>query len=595
MAGKTLDIRDVVIDDRLGEEIANFWISWNQKRQTKINAWRELREYIYATDTSHTSADDENFWNNKTTIPALTRVRDNLHANYIAAMFPKTKWVMWEGASDDDDSKEKSESIENYIYWAMEHSGFIEEMEKLVYDFIDYGNVFPTVEWVDERIEDLGGNKVGYVGPRVRRINPLDLVMNPVAPSFKESPKIVRSLMTMGEARKVLDQLSGDKEEAEEIFNYMQGVRERVASHSGNLSELDHFLNIDGFDDFRGYLDSNYVEILTFYGDAYDYDNNEFLPNHVITVVDRHKVISKKLNPSMLGTPPIYHAGWRPRQDNLWAMGPLDNLVGMQFRIDHVENMKADVLDLIVAAPVKVKGDVQDFDYRPFEKIYVGDNGEVELMTPPYQVLQSNIEIDQYIQKMEEMAGAPKEALGIRTPGEKTAFEVQRLENAASRIFQSKIKLFEQQVVEPILNAMLELARRYMDPSTIRVFDSELKIATFLDLTAEDLTGNGRIVPVAARHFAEKAEKIQNLNNFFGGPMGQDPNIKVHFSGIKLAQLAEELLDLEPHNIVQEFIAITEQADAQRIANSNEEEVQVEAQTPAGLSPDDTSGGPPLA
>jgi hypothetical protein len=354
-------------------------------------------------------------------------------------------------------------------------------------------------------------------------------------------------------------------------------------------------LNIDGFDDFRGYLDSNYVEILTFYGDVYDYDNNEFLPNHVITVIDRHKVISKKVNPSMLGTPPIYHAGWRPRQDNLWAMGPLDNLVGMQFRIDHVENMKADVLDLIVAAPVKVKGDVQDFDYRPFEKIYVGDNGEVELMTPPYQVLQSNIEIDQYIQKMEEMAGAPKEALGIRTPGEKTAFEVQRLENAASRIFQSKIKLFEQQVVEPILNAMLELARRYMDPSTIRVFDSELKIATFLDLTAEDLTGNGRIVPVAARHFAEKAEKIQNLNNFFGGPMGQDPNIKVHFSGIKLAQLAEELLDLEPHNIVQEFIAITEQADAQRIANSNEEEVQVEAQTPAGLSPDDTSGGPPLA
>jgi len=50
--------------------------------------------------------------------------------------------------------------------------------------------------------------------------------------------------------------------------------------------------------------------------------------------------------------------------------------------------------------------------------------------------------------------------MGFRSPGEKTKYEVQRLENASARIFQNKINQFEEQIVEPLLNAMLELARR---------------------------------------------------------------------------------------------------------------------------------------
>jgi hypothetical protein len=41
-------------------------------------------------------------------------------------------------------------------------------------------------------------------------------------------------------------------------------------------------------------------------------------------------------------------------------MGPLDNLVGMQYRIDHLENLKADVFDLIAFPPLKIKGYVED-------------------------------------------------------------------------------------------------------------------------------------------------------------------------------------------------------------------------------------------
>src|SRR5690606_28773647 len=156
-------------------------------------------------------------------------------------------------------------------------------------------------------------------------------------------------------------------------------------------------------------------------------------------------------------------AGWRVRQDNLWAMGPLDNLVGMQYRLDHIENMKADVFDLVTFPPLKIKGIVNDFTWGPMEKIYVDADGDVELLSPNVQALQANVGRAAIEQRREERAGSPKEAMGFRTPREKTACEVQRLENAASRIFQNKTAQFEEQIIEPILNAMLVLAQNHLD------------------------------------------------------------------------------------------------------------------------------------
>jgi hypothetical protein len=194
--------------------------------------------------------------------------------------------------------------------------------------------------------------------------------------------------------------------------------------------------------------------------------------------------------------------------------------------------------------------------------------------------------------KMEEMAGAPKEAMGFRTPGEKTAYEVQRLENAASRIFQSKISQFEESFIEPLLNAMLELARRNISSlQTIRVWDDEFKLNDFQQLEASDITGAGRIRPIAARHFAEQAERIQNLNNFFGSAVGQDPAIKIHFSTIKTAKMFEEMLDVTDYELVMPYVRMAEQADAQRLANIQEEKILLEAQT-YGL---DTDGGQGMA
>ena len=134
---------------------------------------------------------------------------------------------------------------------------------------------------------------------------------------------------------------------------------------------------------------------------------------------------------------------------------------------------------------------------------------------------------------------------------------------------------------------MLELARRNMTSETIRIFDDELKIATFQNLSALDLSGNGRLRPVAARHFAEQAQMLQNLNGFFNSAIGQDQSIAQHFSSIKIAKLLESLIELEPWGVVQPYVKLSEQADAQRQMNIHEEEVAVEAGTPIGIQPED--------
>lgn len=589
MTGTVLDAYDILTEDALGCTIAKEWIKLNTFRNAKLLDWEEVRKYVYATDTTMTS-NSKLPWKNKTTIPKMCQIRDNLSANYMATCFPRRKWLTWVAASQDSNSLEKRLAIINYATHMIEHVAFKSEMNKLILDYIDYGNCFVTVDWQDYRQELPDKTQVGYIGPVPKRISPLDIVFNPTASSFYNTPKIVRSIVSLGEVKEMLTRMSTpeNEEEMQDLFKYLREIRNNARTPGVEVKSKDEHYRIEGFTSFQSYLSSDYCEILTFYGDIYDYEKDEFLRNHVITVVDRHKVIGKKPNPSFFGFPPIFHAGWRKRQDNLWAMGPLDNLVGMQYRVDHIENLKADAFDLITFPPLKVKGYVPDFEWGPMKKILMGDDGDVEMLAPPFQVLQANVEIENLQRLMEEMAGSPKEAMGFRSPGEKTKYEVQRLENAASRIFQNKTSQFEEGLVEPLLNAMLELARRNITSViSIPVFSDEFKMQTFLDLSVEDLTGAGRIKPIAARHFAEKAETVQNLTSFFGSALGMDEMIKQHFSAVKTAKLFEELLDIEDYELVQPYVRITEAAEAQDFMNVHQEQVAMKAQTPSGLSPDD--------
>jgi hypothetical protein len=586
VTGKVLELDQVLEPDRLAVRLTEKYIEWEGARAIAKTDWEEVRRYVYATDTTQTS-NSSLPWKNTTTVPKLCQIRDNLYSNYTATLFPQRKWLIWEANEQDANSVDKRDAITNYMSWAISQPSFKHEIDKCILDYIDFGNCFATVEWLDDRVEQLDYTQAGYVGPGIRRISPLDTVMNPTAEQYIKSPKFIRSIISMGELRELLQRMSNDdnREEYEELYKYLKDIRLRARTFEGDWAQKDALYAMDGFSSFREYLSSDYIEVLTFYGDWYDFEEDVFEKNRVITVVDRHKLINNKPNASYFGYPPIFHVPWRKRQDNLWGMGPLANLVGMQYRMDHIENMAADVWDLTRFPVQKVKGFVEDFTWQPGEKIYVTEEGDVDLVMPDINVLNADMKIERIERLMEEMAGAPREAMGFRTPGEKTKYEVQALENAASRVFQNKIKQFEEQFIEPLLNAMLELARRnFAGATVIKVFNDEFKTASFQTLSVEDITGIGRIKPVAARHFSEQANLVQNLTNLAGSALWQV--VAPHFSGVKASKLFENVFDVEEFGVFMPYVGISEQAEAQKIVQALQEQIHMAAGTATGQGED---------
>jgi len=585
MAGRTLDLSDVILTEPLANQIGQQYTIWEQDRSKQQAGWRELRNYIFATDTT-TTTNATLPWKNSTTLPKLCQIRDNLHANYMAALFPNDNWMKWLGSDKDAETQEKKSTIESYMENKTRMGGFITIMSQLVLDYIDYGNVFATTEYVDESIKDEATGEVipGFLGPRPVRISPNDIVFNPLASSFEKAPKIIRTVKSVGELKAdIQDHL--DQGYLEEALTLALENRTKITSlTSGDSVKAEAFM-IDGFGTALEYYSSDFIEILEFHGDLYDRETGDFFKNHIITVVDRTHVIRKVPNPSWKVGSGIRHTGWRQRPDNLYSMGPLENLVGIQYRIDHLENLKADVFDMVAYPVLKIRGEVEDFDYGPNERIYTSDEGDVTFMHPDVTALNADIQIQVLENRMEEYAGAPKQAMGIRTPGEKTAFEVQTLENAAGRIFQNKTSYFEETFVEKILNDMLEVSRRQMNQADlIRVMDDEMDVALFEKITKEDLTANGKLRPMGARHFAKQAQMFQNLNGFANSAMGQDPAINAHISGIGIAKAVEELLGFEKFGLVEKNIRVTEQAETQRSINSNQEQLLQEKATMEGLN-----------
>lgn len=574
MAGTTIDIDHFIDPHALATDITDRWTSWNNARQTKIEEWKELRNYIYATDT-RTTSNNKLPWTNSTTTPKLTQIADNLHANYFSALFPQQRWFKFEAHDNDSDLKNKRDVIQAYMENKIRQSDFENTVSKLINDYIQYGNCFATVDFSRDYTEyDDGERIVNYIGPKLVRISPFDICFNPLAPSFGDSPKVVRSILTLGEvARKVEETV--DNAYMKEILDKMLANRSSMSGQDVDTNKSQAF-TADGFATLSEYYESNYVELLTFYGDIYDSENGKFHKNRIITVVDRAYVFMNEQNPSWLGKASIFHAGWRERPDNLYAMGPLDNLVGMQYRIDHLENLKADVFDQIAYPIIKIRGDVEDFDFEPAARIYMGEEGDVGYLAPDATALNADFQIQTLENKMEMLAGAPREAMGIRSAGEKTAFEVQQLMTAAGRIFQHKTAHFERVFLEPILNAMLEAARRNMDiADTVRVLNDDSGLYFFEQITKEDIIANGKIVPMGARHYAERANRVQNLTQLYQLKLS-DPTMAAHLSGKEFARLLADELG-EP-KLFAENITVTEQLETQRIATEAEVQFEEEQQ-----------------
>ena len=579
MAGKVAEIRDLLDRDSMARTLAGLYNQWYIQRNSKEVEWRELRNYLFATDTTTTS-NSTLPWKNKTTVPKLTQIRDNLHANYLDALFPNDDWMKWEGYDLEGSTKDKRKAIQAYMSNKLRESGFRETISSLVYDYIDYGNAFGEVTYVDEHHTDLDSDEeiTTYRGPKLVRISPFDIVFNPTAPSFNDAPKFTRYVKSIGELKKDL-KYRPDLKYDEAIFNKVVKIRQSISSfRKEDVNKAEAFL-VDGFGSLQEYYQSGMVELLEFEGDYYNQATGELEENRVITIIDRSYILKNEVNPSWLGKDTKTHVGWRERPDNLYAMGPLDNLVGMQYRVDHLENLKADALDLTIHPPLKIKGDVEPFNWGPEETIHIPEDGDVTAMPPNPAAFQVNNEIASLLQVMEEMAGSPKESMGIRTPGEKTAFEVQQLQNAASRIFQHKVNRFEREFLEPVLNVMLEQSRHYIDTTELtRVMDDDLGVMDFLSITKEDLTARGKLRPIGARHYAMRAQLLQNILGVFNSPIGAI--IQPHISSKRIAEMVEEYMGFEKYDFIGEYVGLFEQGEQQKIVQQVQKQLQQEAQAP---------------
>lgn len=580
MAGKVAQIKDLIGRDNLARQLSSLYERWRTQRFEKEEEWKELRNYLFATDTRTTSNSNLG-WKNNTTIPKLTQIRDNLHANYMDALFPNDDWLRWEGYSQDDVNKKKRKTVEAYMKNKLRQNEFRQVISAALYDYIDYGNAFAEAIWVDEtHIDPVTGETLSsYTGPKALRVSPFDHVFNPTSATYKESPKFTRAVMGVGELMKQM-KTRPDLQFDESVFNKLTEIRRSISAfRREDVDKAEGFL-VDGFGTLQEYYQSGLIEIIDFEGDVYNDATGELLENRIVTIADRTHILRNIPNPSWIGRDTKVHVGWRNRPDNLYAMGPLDNLVGMQYRIDHLENLKADAMDLVVQPPLKIVGDVDPFTWAPFSVIHVPEDGDVvPLANNVGAIAGVNNEIASLLALMEEMAGAPKEAMGIRSPGEKTAFEVQQLQNAAGRIFQHKVNKFEVEFLEPLLNIMFELAKRNLNTADlIKVMDDDLGVVEFMNITKDDIIAKGKLRPIGARHYAARAQLMQNMVGIFNSPIGQ--MIAPHVSAKSLAGMVEEYMGFESFDFIRENAAIFEQAETQRLINQAQQTVETENATP---------------
>jgi len=579
MAGKVAELQVMFgeLSDSTGRGVAFLWDKWDNQREGWKAEKIEIHSYVTATDTGTTT--NQGQWKNSTTMPKLCQIRDNLHSNYLGAIFPNDNWLRWDSYDQASASKEVKQMITAYIRHKMEQCDLRNDVSTLLIDYIDYGNCYGESEWDfgRRRMDIQGREHTSYVGPRIRRISPLDIVFNPTAPTFEEAPKIVRYIKSVGEIKA----LAAKDPVWQTAYDKTMSMRSNIGNYTVADTKKAIGFAVDGFGNLKEYYGGEYVEILRFLGDYYDKETMELKESQEIIVIDRSIMVSQRDIPSPEGVGNIVSAGWRKRQDNLYHMGPLDNLVGMQYRIDHLQNAQADATDLIVHPIVVIQGDVEPFAWAPEEVIQIIGEGAVSTMSSDLSgVATAKQEIAFLEARMEEYAGAPKEAMGFRTPGEKTLGEVTKLENAAGRIFHEKTVTFEI-FLEKLLQGCLSEAILHEGGTDIPLLDEELGFVDFAKISKNELVHNGAIRPVGARHFGQAKEVMTNLSVALNGPLGQI--ITPHISGKALATMIEDIFELGRFDLMRPNVAAVEESELNDVRNVGAESNLTNVMTP-GLS-----------
>lgn len=579
----TFEINKLREPEGLAGGIAQKFVTWEYSKDRWYRNAKETLENLYATST-HDIYNQVHEYDNSTHIPKLTQIRDMLVTYYLDAMFSLPDYIDWEPYDYESVESEQRNNVKALCKQMLEDSKFKPIIRELVEDYVDYGNAFATVANVNETLQ-MDGKTQGiiYNGPKAVRINPLDIFFDPLATSFERSPKIIRSIMTLGELQADADLLPDSAEEYKKALKKAIERRSEIRNTLATIQPeniIDDMCNIAGMGSWSNYYKSDTVELLTFYGDLYDIDTNTLHKNTRIVVMDRCFVLLEEPIKNYGFNCNIFKAGWRDRKDNLWSMSPLDNIKGMQFMIDFLENKRADVFNYISNPVLVKKGDVEmPSDIYPGCEIGVDVDSDVAFIRPDATALQADLYIDRYLNLMEEMAGTPREAMGFRTPGEKTAFEVSQLNTASSRLFNEKVRKFEMEMLEPLINLMLRVFLATSQRVTKVRTETSLGTPTTKDINLDQLAANGHFTAIGSNTYTEKARMAQTVMQLYNSGVVSDPLVFNYFDPKIIAKILAYTTGLDSwKGLIKSQARTYEELDARmttEAAQQNLEEAQV--------------------
>jgi len=579
----TFEINKLREPEGLAGGIAQKFVSWENSKDRWYRNAQETLENLYATST-HDIYNQVHEYDNSTHIPKLTQIRDMLVTYYLDAMFSLPDFIDWEPYDYESVKMEQRNNVKALCKQMLEDSKFKETISELVEDYVDYGNAFATAAPVNETLQmDGKSQSIIYNGPKAIRINPLDIFFDPLATSFERSPKIVRTIMTLGELQADAELLPDSAEEYKKALNKAIERRSEIRNTIATIRPediVDDECRIAGLGNWSTYYKTDTVELLTFYGDLYDIDENKLHRNTRIVVMDRCFVLLEEPIKNYGFNCNIFKAGWRDRKDNLWSMSPLDNIKGLQFMVDFLENKRADVFNYISNPVLVKKGDVEmPSDIYPGCEIGVDTDGDVAFIRPDATALQADLYIDKYLNLMEEMAGTPREAMGFRTPGEKTAFEVSQLNTASSRLFNEKVRKFEKEMLEPLINLMLRIFLDTAQRVTKIRTTTALGTPNFVDVNLDELAANGRFTAIGSNTYTEKSRMAQTVMQLYNSGIVSDPLVFNYFDPKIIAKILAYTTGLDSwKGLIKEQARTYAELDARmttEAAQQNLEEAQV--------------------
>lgn len=577
---QTFDIMTSIDRDFDAVAIADKWQAWESSKQEWNQRYQETLQYLYATSTDeiYSQAGTREDYASNTHIPKLTQIYDLLCTYYGEALFSLSDYITWEGEAKDTLALTKRKHIKDFVKGMLNKGGFREKTLRLLQDYVAAGNPFVMPEWHQEfKIDDRGNKTLVWEGSVARIIDPLDIVFDPTCKDFAHSPKIIRSVVSIGD----LKLMSQGNEAMKKAFDKMIKNRQKVmaAVTAGDNIKGDA-LSIAGFGNLSAYMCSDTCELLEFYGDLYDISTDTLKSKKKIIIMDRSVVLSEEDMLPINNYNYIFKGGWRDRPNCLWSMSALENLLGMQYRIDFLENKRADCYDFISNPQIVEKGDVTSPEVvGPGARWHCDKDADVRYLSPDSTILTADTYIAMYEQKMDAFAGAPKEALGFRTPGEKTAFEVQQLMNAATRIFNRQIRKFEVEVFEPIVNSMYELFL-YMKKGqkiSIKTTSDEYKTPTIIEVSVDDLRGDGAIRAVGSEYYSDRAQTAQTLMQLGNSSLFMSPEVLANISPKVLGQVFLDVSGLNKYpDVFKENSRIFEAGEQQVLSQQVMKQIDME-------------------